>query len=465
MTISINAELKSLIRPLTEDESEKLEAAILRDGIREPLSVWQHEGKLVLLDGHNRKRICDKHGLEYKTKNVSKVTIDSQSLELDSLDRAKIWVAHNQAARRNLDASGWSFVVATIMPAFSADARRRQVESGEKNGAANAHKVKGLEDKCLPNKFGSHSENKINESKHLGEATVRAIKSICPGETNEKYVRAVLKEGGYDPKTQEFKKPEKLAKLETKIAQSDKTKSVVADLIKQQKQDNNAPLIAKAKKAAEEAPGQATIYHETCEQFLQRFAKGSVNLLLTDPLYMTDVDDINKFAKEWLPTALSKLMDTGRGFVFIGAYPEELRAYLNTSLPEQVLVWTYNNTIGPMPKKNHFQNWQAVLYYKGKNAPEWNETQIKNVFSSQTHNAPDGRLGPKYYTWEKPIELVKQIIARSTEQGDTIIDPFAGSGTHLLAGKLLGRTAFGCDYEKKVVKIAVDRGCSLGGKG
>src|SRR5882724_4993704 len=61
---------------------------------------------------------------------------------------------------------------------------------------------------------------------------------------------------------------------------------------------------AQAKKSAEAASGVATIYHETCAAFLKRFEKQSVDLLLTDPPYMTDVDDddndIDKFAKSWL---------------------------------------------------------------------------------------------------------------------------------------------------------------------
>src|ERR1035437_5143840 len=229
-----------------------------------------------------------------------------------------------------------------------------------------------------------------------GKSIAQAIAAIAPGQVGQNHVIAVLKEVGYE--SGKINKPEKFAGIG-----SGKGQTQVKTLKKQQK---DVGLKAKAKKSASEATGTAIIYTEDCLDFLKRFEKKSVDLLLTDPLYMTDVPDITKFAKEWLPVALSKLKDTGRGFVFIGAYPEELRAYLNTALPEQLLVWTYNNTIGPMPKKKHFQNWQAVLYYQGEKAADWNESQIKNVFSSQTHNAPDGRLGPKYYTWEKPIDLV-----------------------------------------------------------
>ena len=219
---------------------------------------------------------------------------------------------------------------------------------------------------------------------------------------------------------------------------------------------------AAAKKAATDATGTATLYHEGYDTFLKRFEDKSIDLLLTDPPFSTDVDDIKSFAK-WLPKALAKVNATGRAFVFIGAYPEELQAYLNTALPTQVLVWAYNNTIGATPKKDHMQNWQACLYFRNEKAPDWNEDQITNLFAAQTVNAPDGRQGEgKYHSWEKPMPLIKNIISRSTKAGGVVIDPFAGSGTHLLAAKLLGRTAFGCDVDKKAVKISVDRGVALG---
>ena len=219
---------------------------------------------------------------------------------------------------------------------------------------------------------------------------------------------------------------------------------------------------AAAKKAAAESPGTATIYNEDYATFLKRFEDKSVDLLLTDPPFSTDVDDIKVFAK-WLPKALAKVKSTGRAFVFIGAYPEELQAYLNTALPNQVLVWAYKNTIGMTPNKDHMQNWQACLYFRNEKAPDWNEYEITNLLAAQTVNAPDGRQGEgKYHSWEKPMPLIKNIVARSTQSGDIIIDPFSGSGTHLLAASLLGRKAFGCDIDKKTVKIAVDRGCKLG---
>lgn len=174
---------------------------------------------------------------------------------------------------------------------------------------------------------------------------------------------------------------------------------------------------------------------------------GQCDLLLTDPPYMTDVDDVRTFAATWLPLALSRVKPTGKAYIFIGAYPEELAAYLSTAMPTQVLVWTYRNTLGPCAKTRYNLNWQAILYYCGPNAPELRGDCLTERWAVQDVNAPDGRLGDRIHKWQKPDILAERIIEQATEPGATVFDPFCGSGTFLLAAGRLGRRGYGCDVE------------------
>ena len=168
---------------------------------------------------------------------------------------------------------------------------------------------------------------------------------------------------------------------------------------------------------------------------------------LTDPPYMTDVPDIRAFAADWLPLALSKVKPTGRAYVFIGAYPEELAAYLSIAMPTQVLVWTYRNTIGPCAKTRYNLNWQAILYYCGSAAGALRGECLTDRWAVQDVNAPDGRQGNRIHKWQKPDSLAERIITQATEPGNVVVDPFCGSGTFLLAAGRLGRKGFGCDKE------------------
>ena len=183
------------------------------------------------------------------------------------------------------------------------------------------------------------------------------------------------------------------------------------------------------------------------------------DLLLTDPPYSTDVDDIESFAASWLPSYLAKMKPTGRAYVFIGSYPTELKAYLNTCDVHDVLVWTYRNTLGPTPKNRYKRNWQAVLYFEGSEAPPLDCIEMVEQFSVQDISAPDGRQADRYHAWQKPLRLVERFIRHSTRPGDLVIDPFACTGSHLLAAASLGRKAMGCEIDKENMKIALQRGC------
>ena len=58
---------------------------------------------------------------------------------------------------------------------------------------------------------------------------------------------------------------------------------------------------------------------------------------------------------------------------------------------------------------------------------------------------------------EKPILMMEHIIATSTKPGDTILDPFAGSGSTLRAAKNLGRHAVGVELEERYCEITAQR--------
>lgn len=190
-------------------------------------------------------------------------------------------------------------------------------------------------------------------------------------------------------------------------------------------------------------------------------------LLLTDPPYMTDVENIQQFAHTWLPIALEKVKPTGRAYVCIGAYPDELSAYLGAPRANmelaQVLVWTYRNTLGPAPKLNYKQNWQAILYFRGHDAPPLDCPELNELFSVQDINAPDGRLGNRYHEWQKPDELGERLIRHSTKPGALVLDPFAGTGTFILAAARLGRIGQGCDASERMIALAKGRGCYVVG--
>lgn len=89
--IHIDPEFKSLIYDLSKEEYDLLEKSILKDGCRDPLVVWQN-GKLTLVDGHNRYQICSKYNINFKLHYRT----------FADTEEVKDWIITNQLGRRNL---------------------------------------------------------------------------------------------------------------------------------------------------------------------------------------------------------------------------------------------------------------------------------------------------------------------------------------------------------------------------
>ncbi len=108
----IDKEFAALIPPLTDEEYKGLEASILAEGCRDALVVWGE----VLVDGHNRYRICSEHNIPY------------QVLQRDFADRneAKLWMIRNQLSRRNLPNFVRSELALKLKPVIAEIAKENQ---------------------------------------------------------------------------------------------------------------------------------------------------------------------------------------------------------------------------------------------------------------------------------------------------------------------------------------------------
>jgi hypothetical protein len=89
MNIIVNEELKAYIDPLTPEEYESLERSILAEGCRDALVLWGD----VLIDGHNRYAICQKHGLPFQT---------IQSTLFKSMEAVHLWMIDQHLGRRSV---------------------------------------------------------------------------------------------------------------------------------------------------------------------------------------------------------------------------------------------------------------------------------------------------------------------------------------------------------------------------
>ncbi len=87
--ITVLPELLAYIDPLTPEENEALERSILEEGCRDALVLWGN----VLVDGHNRYRICTQHGLPFQT---------VQNTRFQNMEDVHLWMIDQHLGRRSV---------------------------------------------------------------------------------------------------------------------------------------------------------------------------------------------------------------------------------------------------------------------------------------------------------------------------------------------------------------------------
>jgi site-specific DNA-methyltransferase (adenine-specific) len=96
------------------------------------------------------------------------------------------------------------------------------------------------------------------------------------------------------------------------------------------------------------------------------------------------------------------------------------------------------------------KNWDVEndkLYSKGK--------QMRSVWSIPS--TPKREKLEGNHPTQKPLELLKRLVAMCTNEGDTVLDPFCGSGTTGVACVLLNRNFIGIDLDQSYLDLSAKR--------
>ena len=177
----IDQEFKALIPPLSKEEFEQLEENCLRDGIRDSLIVWDDNGEFVLVDGHNRYEIAQKHNLSY---NHKRMTFPNREAVIE-------WIITNQLGRRNIDEWCKFDLVKRLDEVKRAEAHERMIDGAK--GVETFPQATGKTRDAMGELIGVSGKtyDKMKKIDELGTPEIKAAARSGEISTNEAFKRTI----------------------------------------------------------------------------------------------------------------------------------------------------------------------------------------------------------------------------------------------------------------------------------
>jgi len=229
-----------------------------------------------------------------------------------------------------------------------------------------------------------------------------------------------------------------------------------------------------------------------------RIQDTSIDLIFADPPYnigktfastkdkWTSNEEYLNWCYKWIDICLKKLKDNGSIYLMTST---QFMPYFDLYVREKVevlsrIVWSYDSS--GVQAKNYFGSlYEPILFcVKDKNNYTFNSGDIMvEAKTGSKRKLIDYRKPiPTVYNsikvpgnvWninriryrmdeyenhptQKPEELLKRIILASSNKGETVLDPFAGTFTTCNVAKKLGRKSIGIDIAEEYVKIGLRR--------
>jgi DNA modification methylase len=165
------------------------------------------------------------------------------------------------------------------------------------------------------------------------------------------------------------------------------------------------------------------LYHCDAWQLIQSMPDKSVDCIITDPLYDCDLN-------------VEELRRVCCGNIIVFCSPEN-----QFFKPDEFMFWV--KTVSTKNYSKHVGRFvELILILRGGpfNVLHW--SQMTGVYD-------DRLIYPPAHPFEKPLSLMERLVRIYSDPGDTVFDPFMGSGSTIKACINLGRHAIGCERDQK----------------
>lgn len=212
-----------------------------------------------------------------------------------------------------------------------------------------------------------------------------------------------------------------------------------------------------------------TLMHGDCLEMMKEIPDGSVDMVLTDPPYGMD------YQSNWR-TATDKFSKIAKddNLDWLDGFCAEMHRVMKINTAAYVFCSWHNVDVFKVALERHFKIKNLLVWVKNNHG----SGDLKGAYAPKhefvffVHKGRcllrDGRRpdileyakvsgGKMVHPTEKPIDMLERLVRDASDQGDTILDPFMGSGTTGVAAKNLNRSFIGIELDRDYFNIAEDR--------
>jgi 16S rRNA G966 N2-methylase RsmD len=473
MQLIISPEYEKLVPEMSKQAYEELKESIIKNGLYDPITI---NNKGVLLDGHHRYRIW--------TELKKEGGIPSRIKDFETPLNERRFVIESNLRRRHLEPYQKAALGRELEKIEIEEAKLRQIEAGGDKKSKGDRLSKKLDKRSLtPAEIAVRREKaklrrqrkkeeeaknpKPKPEKSLDKKTgKRSTKSIKEGQALEKVSKftnlSAEMQRQYDY-VLDNGWPELIEEMTHGITKITKAYSTLKHEEERKKLEVEAKrLEEEAKKAEKEARRNKPFNILNCDlndpSISDIIEKNSISIIDSDPPYgeanLDCYSKLGKFAMDYLVDGGSLIVYTGQ--LTLDSVIERLKSV------GLKYWWTFsiyhtggNQAIHP---RGVFAEWKPRLWFiKGDKRLNKSEYLRDSIDSTKPDKATD--------EWaQSPIES-EYVIEHLTVKGQTVVDPFCGSGTAGIAALKLGRKFVGIDIDKSACETAENRLTILAHKG
>jgi ParB-like chromosome segregation protein Spo0J len=422
----INPEYSKLVNPLSNAEYEALKSSISNKGLHLPIIINQDN---VILDGHNRLKICQELGIEPKFKVK----------EFSDQSKEKEFVIEINLKRRHLN----SFQIAEL------EYKMEEIykERAKKRSLSN---LKNVDKEINLSTAPTDAIDDVNIEKGKVSEVIAKKTGLSP-RTYER-AKKIIEKGSEDVKAKLRANKSTISKEYEKIQRDLKRQELLSQL-------NNIQLDKYNSKTFENS-NYKLIYGDFVKQSQKEIADSSVDLILTDPPYGREYlplyEELAKSAKRVLKPGGSLVFYVGHIILdeVISIFKEFSSITSNTNNNQGlkyfwILAVKHSGHHTKIHPRYVFAEWKPLLWYvKGERV---NDLVISNTIGDYIESAPPSKIE---HEWQQSTIEAEYIIKNLTLENQTVLDPMMGSGTTGIASLNLGRKFIGIEKKPETFEIA-----------